>query len=204
MFRTSFVLAILLFGGLGNASAKNVSESNRAVAQQAKEFVESLGNRALEIINDPQMNDEKAMEEFAKLLKSNFATDSMANFCLGRHAKTLGKEQKEIFLRCFINMLVKLYASNFKEYKTAKFRVVGAKEKAKSQYLVETKVEIPGKNDVAIVWSVRRQKSGEFKIRDATMDEVSVAQIQRAEIGGGISQKGEKEFMSEFRKKYEK
>jgi ABC-type transporter MlaC component len=100
-------------------------------------------------------------------------------------------------------MLIKLYASNFREYKTAKFTVVSAREKAKSQYLIETKVSIPGKKETTIIWSVY-DKNGEVKIYDAVLDEVSMGQIQRAEICGGIAKNGLQKFMQEFKARYGK
>ncbi|MDR0968800.1 MAG: ABC transporter substrate-binding protein [Holosporaceae bacterium] len=209
-FRLSFsfiLAALILVGGLQmeNAVAASTSVSKTSTtAQQCKQFIERLGNQALDIINAPNLSDEEVMAEFEKLVNENFSIDSMANFCLGRYARVLNQSQKTVFTRCFVNMLVRFYASNFKEYKAAKFVVSGAKEKAKSQYLIETRVQIPGKKDVIIIWSVRHEKNGEFKIRDATTDDVSMAQIQRAEISGSISEKGVEKFMNEFETKYAK
>jgi phospholipid transport system substrate-binding protein len=166
--------------------------------------VEGLGNKAIEVINTPGINDDEVTKEFTNIIEENFEIDSMAKFSLGRNNRILKEVQKTEFKRCFINMLVKLYASNFKEYKTAKFRVLSVKEKGKSKYLVESKVSIPGKKDIAIVWTVRRKEDGTFKICDASMDEVSMAQIQRAEICGAISEKGVEKFMIEFKSKYAK
>jgi ABC-type transporter MlaC component len=172
-------------------------------SQLCRDFVKNLANRAIEIINTPQITDDKVLEEFSKIVRANFAVGSMAKFSLGRYGRVLNKAQKKDFLDCFVNMLIKLYVSNFKDYKMAMFSVINVKEKTKSQYLVETKVSIPGRKEIAIMWSIYN-KNGEMKIYDAILDEVSMGQIQRAEICGGISEKGLNKFMLEFKNKYGK
>jgi ABC-type transporter MlaC component len=99
-------------------------------------------------------------------------------------------------------MLIKLYASNFREYKTAKFTIVSVKKKTKSQYLVDSKVSIPGKKDIVITWSVLCPNKVP-KIYNAVLNEVSMGQILRAEIQGSIAEKGLDKFMKEFKSKYQ-
>jgi ABC-type transporter MlaC component len=129
----------------------------------------------------------------------------MARFAIGVRAKFLKEEEKNKFIDCFLNMLVKLYASNFREYKSAELVVTGHREKMKNHFSVTSKVIIPRKPDVNIVWMVVfSEKEERFFIADAIIDEISIRQILKAEISGNISEKGLQQFLGEFFKKYEK
>jgi ABC-type transporter MlaC component len=191
------LLAIDVF----EAKAVTVKTSKTINAELCRDFVKNLGNRAIEILNIPEITEKEIVKQFADIVESSFAIDSMAKFSLGRQNRLLSIAQKKDFLDCFINMLIKLYASNFKEYKTAKFTVINAKEKANFQYLVDSKVSIPGKKDTIITWSVLC-RNGAPKIYNAVLDEVSMGQILRAEIQGSIAEKGLDKFMKEFKNKY--
>jgi phospholipid transport system substrate-binding protein len=185
-------------GSVGNLSAASVDFEERT---KCEKFVQELGSRAIEIINIPGIPDDEVTDKFAEIITSNFATDSLARFSLGKHYRTLSNAQKEAFIKCFIKMLVKFYASNFKEYKSAKFTVVVVRKKKEGQYFVETKVSIGGKKDVSIIWEVRC-KNGRCKIYDAATDNISMKRLQQAEISGSISENGLNKFMTEFENKY--
>jgi ABC-type transporter MlaC component len=182
-------------------STNLVAATETSVAQQCGSFVSSLANRAIEAINDPKLSEEEIRERIKKILISNFAIESMCVFTLGKYNKVLSALQKEEFRRGFINMLIKLYASNFKEYRTAKLTVVDVRKKTNSLYLVNSRVSIPGKSNVKITWSVAIE-NGKLRICDARQDEVSVRQIQRAEIQSGFTEKGVDGFMKAFMTNY--
>jgi ABC-type transporter MlaC component len=173
-------------------------------ATNCRDFIQKLANEAIKVINTPNMSKDKVLEKFTDLVSTNFSVNHMAKFAIGQYVKTLEEEQKKEFLKCFTKMLVKLYAANFEEYKSAKFMVTGHKEKSKNRFLIESKVIIPGKPENIIVWHVSCVKGEGFRITDAVTNEISIRQILRAEIGGNISEKGLKKFLAEFSKKYGK
>jgi ABC-type transporter MlaC component len=174
-----------------------------SVARQCGSFVSALANRAIGVINDSKLSEEEIKDKIKEILVSDFAIESMCVFMLGKYNKILSLNQKEEFRRGFINMSVKLYASNFKEYRTAKFAIVDVKKKTDSLYLVNSRVSIPGKSNVKITWSVAIE-NGKLRICDATQDEVSVRQIQRAEIQSSFAEKGVDGFMKIFITNYGK
>jgi ABC-type transporter MlaC component len=186
---------------LGSASSAAATMVEASMAQQCGSFVFTLANRAIDIVNDPKLSEEEIKNKIKEILVSDFAIESMCIFTLGKYNKVLSVPQKEEFRRGFINMLVKLYASNFKEYRTAKFTVIDVKKKTNSLYLVNSRVFIPGKSNIKITWSVAIE-NGKLRICDATQDEVSVRQIQRAEIQSGFAEKGVDSFMKAFMTNY--
>jgi ABC-type transporter MlaC component len=184
---------------VAKAIAKDREEVN-----DCREFVQKLANEAISIINTQNLSKDEILKKFTDLVGANFSVNKMARFAIGRHIKSLTEEEKEIFLKCFTKMLVKLYATNFEEYKSAKFMVTGHREKSKNSFLIESKVIIPAKPEIVIVWHVSCVKGGGFSITDAITNEISIRQILRAEIGGNISEKGLKKFLTEYSEKYGK
>ncbi|MDR2107371.1 MAG: ABC transporter substrate-binding protein, partial [Holosporaceae bacterium] len=170
MFKSRFVLIIfaLLLPAL---SGGDLSAAPSDAQILCKEFVQKLGNRAIAVINTPGISDEEVTKKFTEIVKENFKTDKMTQFALGRYGNKIKPDQKEEFVRCFINMLVKLYASNFKEYKDAKFSVVGLKQTTDRHYLVTSKVFVPGKREIKIIWGVY-EDVGQYKIYDAVTEGV--------------------------------
>jgi phospholipid transport system substrate-binding protein len=197
-----FIFMILFLAKDAHANMVSATDAKLDLARQCGSFVNDLAHQAIETINISGLKEEEVMTRFRKILKSGFAMKSMAEFALGRYNRVLTPDQKKDFSNCFSNMLVKLYASNFREYKMAEFSVISVKAKTKTLYLVKSRVVIPGKKNVEIVWSVST-KTGKFKICDATQDGVSIRQIQRAEIQGSIEEKGIEGFMQAFKAKQE-
>ena len=98
-------------------------------------------------------------------------------------------------------MLVKMYSSRFSEYKSAKFVVTGSRKKSAKQILVNSKITVPNKEDIPVVWSVFLSE-GSMKVYDVIISDVSVSKIQQSEFSGKISQVGLKKFLEEFKEKY--
>jgi ABC-type transporter MlaC component len=197
----SFLAATSVFSHKKTAAAESV---NKDKSESAQAFVQNLGDKAIKIINGSGKTADEITNDFTEIVKNYFSVNQIAKFVLGRHAKSLKKDQKEIFLSCFTNMMVRLYASNFAEYKTAEFIVVGHKEKSKNQFIIESRILIKGKQDTLISWHVSCENDGKFRIHDAVINEISLKQILHAEVFGNISEKGLKKFLEEFEKKYKK
>jgi len=186
-----------------------VKTSEEKTLQHSKEFVEKLGNEALKTINSPGISNESVFEKFKEIIETNFAVKEMALYALGGHKSKIKENQLAEFEHCFTNMLVKQYASNFQDYKTATFSVGSVAAKGKSHQQVESTIATPGKSTAKIVWSVLVSDNGDLKIDDAKFkmgnsSEVSLKMILREEIRGSISENGIGKFMNDFKAKYGK
>ncbi|MBO4405867.1 MAG: ABC transporter substrate-binding protein [Alphaproteobacteria bacterium] len=192
-------------GSLGVVEAKVVqaTEINAKTQKEAEGFVQDLGSTAVGVINRPKITAKEVQQEFSSLLKENFALESIARYSLGKNFRLLSEEEKKDFLECFGNMLVKFYSSRFSEYKSAKLIVVGSRQKSSKQVLVNSKIVIPNKEDISVVWSVYVSK-GVLKVYDAIISDVSISNVQRSEFMSKISEKGLKKFLADFREKYKK
>ena len=199
------IASLVLFCELDIVSAKDYVSPTAAeetdVSKKAENLVQGLGNTAIEIINRKGITSEKVKQEFGKLLNENFALENIARYSLGKNFKQLSEDEKKDFLRSFENMLVGIYSSRFSEYKSAKLIVAGSRKKSDKQILVNSKIVIPNKQDIDVVWSIFLS-NGSLKVYDAIISDVSISNVQRSELMSRISEKGLKAFLEDFKKKY--
>lgn len=169
--------------------------------KQEEKFIQDLGDAAIGVINKSGITTKEVQNEFFCFLSKDFAIDNIARYSLGKNFRALSESEKEDFLKSFKNMLVKVYSSRFSEYKAAKFIVTGSRKKSDKQILVNSKIIVPNKEDIPVVWSVFLSK-GILKVYDVIISDVSVSNIQRSEFAGKISQQGLKKFLEDFKEKY--
>ncbi|MCR5225366.1 MAG: ABC transporter substrate-binding protein [Alphaproteobacteria bacterium] len=191
--------ALLLANIMGietiNAGATTASMS----AEQAKTFIQDLGNKALNIINRKGISSNEVCAEFKKLLEENFAMGKIEKRILGKYYKQLKDSEEPQFKNSMINMLVNVYTSRFNEYKAAKFTVTSAKQKSQNQILVDSKISVTGKQDIKVTWIIY---VSDGKIYDVKIDDVSVSNIQQTTIIDQITKSGFSNFLKDFNNKY--
>ena len=206
-FRLMFFVSMILAGSLGVCAAEGsvrtvqATEINEKIQKEAEGFIQDLGSTAVEVINRPNITSKGVQQEFSSLLKENFALESIARYSLGKNFRLLSETEKKDFLECFERMIVKFYSSRFSEYKSAKLVVTGARKKSSKQVLINSKIVVPNKEDISVVWSVYVSK-GVLKVYDAIISDVSISNIQRSELTSKISEKGLKKFLEDFKEKY--
>ncbi len=203
-FSLKIIVSLLLLSGTEVVNAKDYAsptvEETKA-QKEAENFIQNLGNAAIEVINRKGITFDGVRREFTELLKKNFALGNIARYSLGKNFRALSEDEKKDFFRHFENMLVKIYSSRFSEYKSAKLIVTGSRKKSDKQVLVNSKIVIPNREDINVVWSIFLS-NGSFKVYDVIISDVSVSNIQRSELMSQISKKGLKRFLEDFKKKY--
>jgi phospholipid transport system substrate-binding protein len=203
-FGLRIVIPLILFSETGVVVAKDyVPQAAEAVKTQKEEekFIQNLGDEAIEVISKPGITTKEVQSKFHDLLSKNFAVESIARYSLGKNFRVLSESEKKDFLKCFKNMLIRMYSSRFSEYKSSKFVVTGSRKKSAKQILVTSKITVPNKEDIPVVWSVFLSK-GSVKVYDVVISDVSVSNIQRSEFAGKISKEGLAKFLKDFKEKY--
>jgi len=202
-FGVRIIVPLVLFCGANVVMNIDVSQAAEVVKTQKQEekFIQDLGDAAIGVINKSGITTKEVQNEFFGFLSKDFAIDNIARYSLGKNFRALSESEKEDFLKSFKNMLVKVYSSRFSEYKSSKFIVTGSRKKSDKQILVNSKIIVPNKEDIPVVWSVFLSK-GSLKVYDVIISDVSVSNIQRSEFAGKISQQGLKKFLKDFKEKY--
>lgn len=202
-FGLRVVIPLILFCGTNIVVDASVSQTAEAVKIQKEEekFIQNLGDEAINVINRSGITTKEVQSKFHDLLSKNFAVESIARYSLGKNFRVLSKSEKKDFLKCSKNMLIRMYSSRFSEYKYSKFVVTGSRKKSAKQILVTSKIIVPNKEDISVVWSVFLSK-GSMKVYDVIISDVSVSYIQQSEFAGKISKEGLAKFLKDFKEKY--
>ena len=182
-----------LHGAFGLLLAGFVAAALPASAQTpaagAAEFVEKLGDRAIETLADTATGVEARKQVFRTLLNENFDVQTIGRFVLGPYWRTATPEQQAEYMDLFQRMIVEVYTERFNEYAGEQFKVIGAQPAGSRDAVVTSQVIRPAGAPVNVAWRVRG-KDDDFKIVDVIVENVSMSQTQRSEFASLIEGNG--------------
>lgn len=158
-------------------------------ATEAYALVKKLADRALEILADKSLSKSGREAEFAKLFTDNFHTRSIGIFVLGRYWRRATPQQRKTYLAVFKRFIVKTYTVRLSQYAGEKFRVRRAIGPDHGAYIVESEIVQASRPAIPLRWSIRRASSG-LKIVDVTIENLSMAQTQRADFAAILRRRG--------------
>lgn len=194
-------LAILTTANAGLASDLRVVDAPSAaitvtakagqdnVAEGAKNFIASMGDRGINFLGNQSMTDDAKKAEFRKLLNESFDMDTIARFSLGTYWKATTPAQQQEYLKLFNNMIVKVYSKRFSDYKGQKFEVKSARKESDKDSVVTSFIIPSDGPQVQVDWRVRN-KGGSYRVVDIIVEGVSMSQTQRADFASVISRGG--------------
>lgn len=175
-----------------NASPSHVIavSANAGVTEGAKNFIASMGDRGINFLGNENMTQQAKTAEFRSLLNESFDMNTIGRFSLGTHWRTATPAQQQEYLKLFNNMIVKVYAQRFSDYKGQKFDVRSARADNKDTIVTSFIVPTSGPQ-VQVDWRVRN-KGGSYKVVDIIVEGVSMSQTQRADFASVIQRGGGK------------
>jgi phospholipid transport system substrate-binding protein len=159
-----------------------------AAADDAASFMNTLGTRVLQIINDKATPEAARKEQFRQVADSAFDVPKIARFVLGRYWRGANDQQKAQFTSAFETYMLQVYWSRFQSYNGETFKVSGVRDEGNGTILVTTQILRPdsGQPPVSIDWNLA--KAGDsFKIEDASLEGVSQALTYRDEFDAIIA-----------------
>ena len=155
-----------------------------------KKFVDDLGRKAIDTLTNASDSPEKIRENFRKLLNDAFNVPSISDFVLGRIGKTASPDEKKQFLELFKTRLEYSYAARFKDYKGVIFTVKDGRLEADGGVVVNTTLQKPGGPTSLVDWKIYKDKQGQLKIYDVTIEGVSMSQTLRTDYSAAFSKNG--------------
>jgi len=168
------------------ATAQTASAQSAADAQA---LVSKLADRALEILADKTLSKAGRETQFAKLFTDNFHTRSIGVFVLGRYWRRASPAQRKAYLSVFRRFIVKTYTVRLSQYAGEKFRVRRASGPDNGAYIVESEIVQKNRPSIPLRWSIRRASTG-LKIVDVVIENLSMAQTQRADFAAILRRRG--------------
>jgi phospholipid transport system substrate-binding protein len=161
-----------------------------AIAENdAASFIAQTGDAVLSLARDQNLSDQQLKERLRTITDQDFDSPRIAQFVLGRHWRSASNAERQQFVEAFEDYMVQVYATRFRQYSGAIFKVVGQRQDGQS-VVVSTEIEqANGQPPAKVIWQVAKQPNG-YKITDVTIEGISQAVTYRQEFSSVIEQHG--------------
>jgi phospholipid transport system substrate-binding protein len=165
-----------------------VKESSE-MGSGAQNFIESMAQRALDFLGDPDMPMELKKTSFRKLLEESFDMNTIGRFSMGRYWRVSTKQQKQEYLTLFRERVIDVYSGRFSEYKGQKFETRGFRAEGTKDTIVHSFIVPDSGPEVQVDWRVR-YKDGSYRVVDVIVEGVSMSVTQRSDFSSVIQRGG--------------
>jgi phospholipid transport system substrate-binding protein len=171
--------ALLLLGGPAQPAL---------AAGGAADFIAQAGNSVLSLARDRNLSEAQLKQRLSKIAEQDFDAPRIAKFVLGRYWRTASEQERQQFVQAFEAYMVQVYASRFRQYGGAQFKVTGERQEGQTT-MVTTDIDRPNGQPAHVVWQVAKTPDG-YKITDVSIEGISQAVTYRQEFSSVIEQNG--------------
>ena len=162
----AFILGILLVPGVAKAE-------NPAI-----EFVHETAEMVINDILTADISREEKLERFRAEFTKALDLKTIGKFVLGVYWRKATAEEKNEFLKAFIDLTTKTWADRFDMYHGQKIIFTGARNAEQNQLYVDSTIQ--NNPPVEVIWRLK-QKDGHYHIIDIIIEGVSMAMSYRNE-----------------------
>jgi len=156
----------------------------------ASAVVADFGNKALQMVNDPQLPPAEREKRFGALLDRDFDFAKTSRFVLGAYWQSATEQERQVFAPSFRNYVAKTYAARFGEFTGASLTIKGERPEGPGSVIVNTTVmQRDSQNPARIDWRVSTD-TGTPKITDVIVDDVSMSVTYRHDFAAMIKRDG--------------
>ena len=144
----------------------------------ARDFINSLAEKAITNVADAQISEVERAERFRKLFSESFSIPDISRFVLSRYWKVATPEQQQEFVHLFEDVTVLTWARRFRDYKGEKLEVLSAAKEGEHGWTVDSKIQKQQPPAVPVRWKLRETPNG-LRIIDIAVQGVSLAITHR-------------------------
>ncbi|HEY9163626.1 MAG TPA: ABC transporter substrate-binding protein [Magnetovibrio sp.] len=185
--RIALALSLVVFLG----AWVGVTSVNSAHAETtAQNFIEGLGEEAVNALTVEGVSRADRIERFTELLNHNFDVATIGKWVLGRYWRTATDAEKEEYLKLFEEYVVITYVERFNQYSGERLKVIKSVSEPGQDSLVFSEIQRPtGGEPIRVDWRVHAE-ADVYKIIDVYVEGISMSQTQRKEFSSVIRSNG--------------
>ena len=159
---------------------------NFSYAQDPSEFISDITNTASEILKENITTEAKA-DKLIIIAERSVDIDGIGLYSLGKHRKSINKDQLERYKKIFREYFLKSFSSRLSQYSDPKINVlsenvINEKYTIVSSILIET----ADRPEIKIDWRVYTKDPNNPLVRDLIIEGLSLARTQREEFNSII------------------
>ena len=166
-----------------------VSASPARAADEPAAFIQSLGDQAIQILQNKQLGQKDREAQFSKLFTEGFDVAEIGKFVLGRYWNVATPAQQQDYIKLFGTYVVAVYANRFSQYSGEKFTVASSQATPDGASVPSQIIRPNGGPPINIVWKIAKEGAG-YKIRDVVAENLSMTITQRAEFASVVERGG--------------
>lgn len=159
----------------------------QADPQEARDFIASLGEKAVEILSNQNISLEEREAELREVVAKSFDVRTVGRFVLGNAWKQASESQREDYLLLYEDYTVQTYTQRLGGYSRQTLTIKDAKIHNETQSIVDTVIQQDGAEDIRVRWLVRSTDNGP-RILDIVINGTSLARAQRTEFQAIIAE----------------
>ncbi|MEQ9488233.1 MAG: ABC transporter substrate-binding protein [Alphaproteobacteria bacterium] len=186
LFTKAFACAFLVAATLSaQAQAKTKTDADQAI-----DFIRTLAEQAVDVLQDTDAPLSTREEGVQKLLRDNLDLKTMGQFALGAQWRSASPDSREEYLKLFSEYVIRGYARRLGGYSGQTFKVEGSGPAGKYDVLVNTVIVTDDQPEIKAGWRVRTSSDGSLKIIDLVVEGVSMLQTERAQFDSVMQTNG--------------
>ncbi len=167
-----------------------VNKAFSTTNDEARLFVDGLGQKVLDVINSPLSEAEK-QKQLQQMFVENVDIEWMSNFVLAQGRKQATEDQKIRYMNAYKKYLLARYTKNFSDYTGSKYTITGVKDEGNGEFSVAMQIKATKQQAETIAgYRLLTQSTGEFRIIDIIVEGVSLITTQRADFDSVLSKSG--------------
>ena len=199
-----------LFGSLLLLIIFVSSANGREYCDEAIAFINEVTDETLSIINSSEFTKNQKKSNLSELLNKNADFETMGKIMLGKYARKLPDDMKEVYTDLIQKMLTKtIYdrLDNDEEETEVTYGIVNDSCKTKGSknraFLVDGDVLKADSRLASIRWWIIINKDQQFKVIDLTLAGVSLTLQKKDEFTSYLSNKSISQLISNLSKKFD-
>ena len=176
--------------GLGGTLALALAAGPAAALteDEAAALIQKVVDETMAVVESDTSMDQ-ALREFEQILSKYGDIPIVARAVLGQPWRTASEAQRRAFTDAFRGYVARKYGREFREYRGASMKVVGAQDQGNKGVLVQTIVDYPGEAPFPVDWQVS-DASGSPKLFNLFIEGISMLSSERSEVRAILESNG--------------
>ena len=186
------------------------SANGREYCDEAIDFINEVTDETLSIINSSEFTKNQKKSNLSELLNKNADFETMGKVMLGKYARKLPDDMKEVYTDLIQKMLTKtIYdrLDNDEEEPDVTYGIVNDSCRTKGsknrEFLVDGDVLKDDSRLASIRWWIIINKDQQYKVIDLTLAGVSLTLQKKDEFTSYLSNKSISQLISNLSKKFD-
>jgi phospholipid transport system substrate-binding protein len=148
-------------------------------------FIDQAAGSVLTLAREQNLSPQEFKQRLRAIALKDFDVPRIAQFVLGRYWRTIGPAERQQFVDAFEGYMVQVYATRFRQYSGAQFKVTGQQVQGNAAMVTTEIAQASGQPPAKVIWQVNKGAEG-YKITDVTIEGISQAVTYRQEFSSVI------------------